>query len=210
MTSSSNDYFGFSLTELETEDKLEYTWFPAGSDGVVFRIRASNDAHLALSSIEGETDPMLEVFIGGWKNTKSVIRKNRSKPDVAESDTPDILSASEYKEFWIRWTDNVITVGRQGEAASFLSYDNSADAFPIRFVGLCTGWGATGSWIVEAPVIAANLTAVPSHAVWVGSTGGNVPEGAFVGGDDNGEPLYVARANHEGGLLPGKLVASHG
>lgn len=50
---------------------------------------------------------MVEIFIGGWCNTKSVIRQNKQKPDFIESVTPNILSASEFRGFWIRWTDNV-------------------------------------------------------------------------------------------------------
>lgn len=48
-------------------------------------------------------------------------------------------------------------------------------------------------------------------AIWVDASGGQVPPGAVVGGQDcSGEPLYVARAQHEGATLPGKLVPSHG
>lgn len=133
------NFFNFCISELDTQDKLEYTWFPASGAGVVFRVRAANDAHVALSSIEGETTPMLEVFIGGWGNAKSVIRKNRSKPEVAEEATPGILSAGEFRGFWIRWTGNHITVGREGEAAAFLSYENN-EAFHVNHVGICTGW----------------------------------------------------------------------
>lgn len=125
--------------ELETEDKLEYTWFPAGHNGVVFRVKAAHDAHLALCSSDSMSNPMLEVFIGGWQNSKSVIRKNQTKPDVVEESTPEILTGGEFRGFWIRWTDNVITVGKEGEAAAFMSYDNQ-DSFPINFVGVCTGW----------------------------------------------------------------------
>lgn len=82
---------------------------------------------------------MLEVFIGGWSNCKSVIRRNRSKPDVAEEATPAVLDGGEFRGFWIRWTDNVVTVGREGEAAAFLSY-NISEPFPINFIGVCTGW----------------------------------------------------------------------
>ena len=60
--------------------------------------------------------------------------------------------------------------------------------------------GATGSWIIEAPQHAQ----AGGSAVWVTTNGGAVPEGAFVGGDDNGEALFVGRAQHEGALLPGK------
>lgn len=91
---------------------------------------------------------MIEVFIGGWKNTKSVIRKNRSKPDVAEFESGDLLDAGEFRGFWIKWTENVITVGKEGEAAAFLSYENT-ESFPINFVGICSGWGASASWIIE-------------------------------------------------------------
>ncbi|KAJ8735379.1 hypothetical protein PYW07_006999 [Mythimna separata] len=46
---------------------------------------------------------------------------------------------------------------------------------------------------------------------WVDASGGDVPPDAVVGGQDcNGEPVYVARAQHEGALLPGKLCASDG
>lgn len=93
--------------ELETEDKLEYRFVPTGNGVVNFKVRAPNDAHIALTTNPEESDPMLEVFIGGWKNTKSVIRKNRTKPDVAEVETPDILNAGEFRGFWIRWQDNV-------------------------------------------------------------------------------------------------------
>jgi hypothetical protein len=82
---------------------------------------------------------MLEVFIGGWKNTKSVIRKNRTKPDVVEVETPEILNADESRGFWIRWTDTYINVGKEGEAAPFLEYEIT-EQFKINFIGVCTGW----------------------------------------------------------------------
>lgn len=88
----------------------------------MFRIKAANDCHVALTSGPEESDPMLEVFIGGWKNSKSVIRKNRTKPDVAESETPGILDGGEFRGFWIRWTDNVITVGKEGEAGNVVQF----------------------------------------------------------------------------------------
>lgn len=44
---------------------------------------------------------------------------------------------------------------------------------------------------------------------WVASSNGDLPPEAVAGGQD-GETLYVARARHEGSLIPGKLVPSHG
>lgn len=91
----------FLISEVSTEDKLEYKFLPNSSGFLQFRVRAPNDAHLALTTAAAECDPMYEVFIGGWGNTKSVIRKNRSKPDVAEAETPGILNPDEFRGFWV-------------------------------------------------------------------------------------------------------------
>ncbi len=45
---------------------------------------------------------------------------------------------------------------------------------------------------------------------WVPAEGGHLPEGAFVAGDDSGVELFIARANHEGEIIPGKLIPAHG
>lgn len=68
-----------------------------------------------------------------------------------------------------------------------------------------TGWGASGNWIIEQPYGGA-----AGGTCWVAASGGSVPPRAFPGGEDNGEPLYIIRANFQGGLIPGKLVPSHG
>lgn len=70
-------------------------------------MRAANDAHLILSGSPNETHPVIEIFIGGWQNSKSVIRYNQSKPEVAEAHTPGILNANELRGFWVRYTDGV-------------------------------------------------------------------------------------------------------
>jgi hypothetical protein len=205
--------------EIDTEDKLEYRWYPVSNGIIQFRVRAPNDAHLALCANECEADPMYEVFLGGWKNTKSVIRKNRTKPDI-EADTPDILNDGEFRGFWIRWMDNTITVGHEGQVAAFLTFEDS-EAIPINYVGVCTGWGACGSWIIEAPQPSApgiypRVALMPmamaggtGPVYWAPASGTQVPPEAIQGGMD-GEPLYIGRAKHEGALIPGKVVPSHG
>lgn len=104
---------------------------------------------------------MYEVFIGGWKNSKSVIRKNRSKPDVAELDTPNILSDGEFRGFWIRWDGPMITVGHEGQVAAFLTFEDK-ETVPINYIGVCTGWGAVGSWIVEGKLTRLHVGCSPS------------------------------------------------
>ncbi|XP_047022434.1 uncharacterized protein LOC124631846 isoform X1 [Helicoverpa zea] len=365
-----------NIMDLATEDKLEYHFFPVSSGSVQFKVRAANDAHIALTMGPQESDPMIEVFLGGWGNTKSVIRRNRTKPDKVEIETAGILNGGEFRGFWLRWDGGIISAGREGEAIPFLSWADP-EPFPIAFVGVCTGWGATGTWKIEdgaefntpdqleykfGPVVSGSLSfefrgphnchvaltpapgevdpmyeimiggwentksvirhcrqkpdkvevptpgimnpnefrkfliewrcgrvivrdgesgmvimewvdptpfsithfgvrtgwgargqwrishfgnpgahslapsapvAAPLYAAppgypgamgynapppvmagagnWVDASGGQIPPGAVVGGQDcSGEPLYVARAQHEGAVIPGKLCASHG
>jgi len=52
-----------------------------------------------------------------------------------------------------------------------------------------------------------------AELTWVPASNGTVPTGALQGGwmqNSSGEPLFIGRANHAGGLCPGKVVASHG
>ncbi|XP_063357679.1 C3 and PZP-like alpha-2-macroglobulin domain-containing protein 8 isoform X2 [Cydia amplana] len=218
-----------NIMDVATEDNLQYQFYPVSSGSVQFKVRAPNDAHIALTTNPQESDPMYEVFIGGWGNTKSVIRRNRTKPEKAEADTPGILNAGEFRGFWVRWDSGIISAGREGEAIPFLSWQDP-EPFAVGFVGVCTGWGATGTWKIEVPPSAPQAAALyasppgypggagypamsPAGAggQWVDAAGGQVPPGAVVGGQDvSGEPMYVARAQHEGAQLPGKLVASHG
>ncbi|ALC40662.1 CG10527 [Drosophila busckii] len=204
--------------EINTPDKLEYQFFPASGGVFTFKVRSPKDAHIALAPGPQEGTPMFEIFIGGWENSKSVIRKDRQKPDVVEIPTAGILDAGEFRGFWVRWYDNVITVGHAGDAAAFLSYD-AVDLFPVNYVGICTGWGATGTWMLDepssptapsAPVMGFSNPIGNGPGCWVPAANGETPPGAMQGGFDSSEQLYIARARHEGDLIPGKLHPSHG
>ncbi|XP_075215563.1 C3 and PZP-like alpha-2-macroglobulin domain-containing protein 8 isoform X2 [Lycorma delicatula] len=201
-----------STVELSTPDKLEYNYYPVSGGSLHFTVKTPNDAHIALTQGPSETDSMYEIFIGGWNNSKSVIRKNRQKPDKAIQETPNILTADEAKGFWIRWNGGSIALGKKGEAEPFLSWDDP-EPFPVTHYGICTGWGASGEWVIEAPKSEPgwNLDNIESTgpAKWTAASGGEIPPNAIPAGIDN-EQLYVGRANHEGAILPGKVVPSHG
>lgn len=202
----------FEFAEFNTDDKLEYNFFPNNTGFCQFRVRANNDAHVALTLGACESDPMYEIFIGGWNNAKSVIRKNRQKPDVAEVPTPGILNGGEFRGFWVRWYNGTISAGREGEGEPFISFSDG-EQLPIAYVGVCTGWGAHGSWIIEAPQGGGGGGSVGSRGgavCWVPASNGQVPPRAFPGGEDNGEAVYIVRCRFQGGLIPGKLVPSHG
>ncbi|KRT83120.1 hypothetical protein AMK59_4131 [Oryctes borbonicus] len=203
--------------QIETPDKLEYQFIPNNTGFVQLRIRADHDAHIALTTSAAECDPMYEVFFGSWNNSKSIIRKNRTKPDVAEANTPGVLNPGEFRGFWVRWSNGTITAGTEGNFQPILIYTDT-EVVPIEYVGVCTGWGSTGSWIIQPAQSAQSVQSpqlAPSRGAfgtvcWVPATSGQVPPNAFVGGEDNGEPMYVIRGNFNDSLMPGKLLSSHG
>ncbi|XP_046564872.1 uncharacterized protein LOC124273641, partial [Haliotis rubra] len=112
-----------------------------------FKVRASNDAHVALLQEDGVTNRNIyEIVIGGWGNTQSVIRTGMQHDNrVTAGHGP--LSASHFRDFWISWDSGVISVGT-GTAVgvgSFMSWTDSAPS-PVRYIAVSTGWGSTGVW----------------------------------------------------------------
>ena len=44
------------------------------ADGIVFKVKACNDAHIILSTSTNFDNNMYEIALGGWQNTASIIR----------------------------------------------------------------------------------------------------------------------------------------
>lgn len=76
--------------------------------------------------------------------------------------TPDIVSGDEFRGFWMRWDGGVISVGREDEVVPFLSWGDP-DPFPIAFIGVCTGWGASGRWKLEGIYYYINVYVQSNH-----------------------------------------------
>ena len=47
---------------------------PCTAHSFTFQIMANTDGHLALMSTSNFKDPWVEIALGGWKNTASVLR----------------------------------------------------------------------------------------------------------------------------------------
>ncbi|CAH2102819.1 unnamed protein product [Euphydryas editha] len=229
--------------EFNTPDKLEYKFGPVATGSLELEYRGPHNCHICLTPAPAEIDPMLEVILGGWENTKSVIRHCRRKPDKVTIPTPGLMNPNEFRKFLLEWHCGRLSV-RDGQTGAVLMEWVDPSPFPITHFGVRTGYGARGQWRIShfyrggarplppsAPPASAVYSSPPGYpggypgsphvvgaapgvggaGVWVDMTSGQVPPGAVVGGQDcSGEPLYVARAQHQGALIPGKLVASHG
>ncbi|XP_059471381.1 uncharacterized protein LOC132194240 isoform X1 [Neocloeon triangulifer] len=212
--------------DFKTSDSKEYYFneVPTNSSCTLrFRVKTSNDAHICLSASGVlETTPILEIFLGGWENKMSAIRKDYTLPDKVKVSTPDLLSSKEYHKFWIKWNNKgQVDVGRDGNEEPFMSYLDP-NPFPISHYGMRTTWGATGKWkdheveyVIhegQAPPAAGppvatepeTLQHLPYH--WVSARNGEIPQGAVVAGKDHGEQvLYAAKVNYNNSQLIGKV-----
>ncbi|XP_046555666.1 A-agglutinin anchorage subunit-like [Haliotis rubra] len=149
---------------VHTPDQQSY--LPLGPLGVTvqertsirFNLTASNDAHVALYTPINGTVPMdiYEIVIGGWSNTKSVVR-TRQQGRAKVSETHSALASSTAKPFWMSWSLGVIKVGSgtQVGVSTFMQYADSR--YNVTAIAVMTAWGSTGDWVFEEGIISSSL-----------------------------------------------------
>ena len=95
---------------------------------------------------------MYDVTIGGWANRRSVIRTTLENNAHIVDNEDNLVSCTELRDFWVSWRDNHIMCGKGrviGEEI-ILAYDDSkSPAYEVNFIGISTGFGASGTWIIE-------------------------------------------------------------
>lgn len=96
------------------------------------------------------------------------------------------------------------------QETSLQNYFNLYTKFFLKFLVLMLSISLIGAQ-PSAPVAAllTSRSAGTGPANWVPVNGGAIPPNAIEGGVD-GETLFIGRAEHEGALIPGKVVPSHG
>ncbi|XP_076041322.1 uncharacterized protein LOC143025481 isoform X2 [Oratosquilla oratoria] len=132
---------------LMTEDSLTYIYEPAYGDTVTFSVSCGNDAHIALTSGPEDTEPMYEVFLGGWENQHSAIRLSKGE-NMTKVETPSIMCSENMSSFWVSFREGLISVGMVGSPNPFMEW-RDPEPWKVTHFGYCTGWGATGKWKLE-------------------------------------------------------------
>lgn len=115
-------------------------------NNVIFDVKACNDAHVILSEQHSDVINSYEIVIGGWGNTKSVIRTcKQCQPRTSFIGNP--LSCDSFKSFWISWENGAIRVGRghiigHGE---FMKWTDPSSHL-VNYVGISTWRGSSTEW----------------------------------------------------------------
>ncbi|XP_052060295.1 C3 and PZP-like alpha-2-macroglobulin domain-containing protein 8 [Mytilus californianus] len=111
---------------------------------IKFMVKASNDAHVALLSSNTDQEPLYEIVLGGWANSKSVIRDRKQGIALTTHYGP-VLKQNEYRTFYINWSKEHIRVDDEWKA-KIMEWTDTSNPFNIRNIAVSTGWGSTGYW----------------------------------------------------------------
>ncbi|XP_035671557.1 uncharacterized protein LOC118412665 [Branchiostoma floridae] len=125
-----------------TNNIYRYRWDlpPLTTSPFRFDVKASHDIHIALAQ---DMNQMYEIVIGGWRNQKSVIRREKQGQIKVKARTPGIASPALFQTFSIQWAaDGTISVSKVPGTAPFMSWRDPAP-LPIHHVGYTTGFGAS-------------------------------------------------------------------
>ena len=122
----------------------DYGLYYAAYGQLLFLAKAKSDVHVTLSTVKDDSDSY-EILIGGWSNTKSVIRLCHQCHDMMETlHTP--LNENFFMPFWVSWSGGVIRVGEGTEILKneFLHMDEPTPK-SIDYIGISTS--AVGTWV---------------------------------------------------------------
>ena len=93
---------------------------------------------------------MYEIVIGGWNNTKSVIRKGSQGSAKDERVTQSILSPNEDRPFWADAKNGLVRLGKGKVIGSNIVMQwKDHKPFNPSYVGFMTGFGSTGIWKIS-------------------------------------------------------------
>lgn len=101
-----------------------------------FQLKADDEAVVSF----GVADKMLySVAIGALENSAVSIGPENSKYDLFKS-APGILSGSQFRSFWIRWTSDKLEFGKEGDIKEFITY-KTKDVKNINSIRLSSTFG---------------------------------------------------------------------
>ena len=108
-------------------------------------MKACKEARISLRPSETDT-PSYVIILGADSNTKSRIYKGTDSTAVSQSDTPDVISCTESRTFWISWAAGTIQIAiKSDRGRRVIAWTDSSPA-TVHVIGMATGPGAEGEW----------------------------------------------------------------
>ncbi|CAG2246324.1 unnamed protein product [Mytilus edulis] len=133
-----------------------YKYIPLTDNGIAmgnpvrqsirFKVKANNDAHVALMSSNNPNDPLYEIVLGGWYNTQSVIRDRKQGGHLAVY-RGRVLNSNEFRTFTIKWSNARIRVEDES-GKKLMEWTDTTNPYTIRNIGISTGWGFDWNMVI--------------------------------------------------------------
>jgi len=106
-------------------------------------------------------------------------------------------------------TKNAVIAGKSSQGENIYvaraSYKNGLHPGKLQNGACYISYGGKGLLFQQYELLKNGAKVNYTWETW----NGNIPENAFVGGNENGSDLYVCRAKYEGDLIPGKIVSGN-
>jgi len=149
------------------DDEYRFRYQIARMESMVMYIKAAHTARISLARKAQLGKVNFEVVLGLGGNKKSTIQKQvlgevSAKEVLASSDTPDILSADEYRPFWFNWANGQIKVGTGDKvgATELLKYEaKQPDEVLVLHVGVQAPKSVAGDFFITPDTFAATVVA---------------------------------------------------
>ena len=88
----------------------------------------------------------MNIVIGGWNNTKSVIRRCKQCTNLA-TNRHNPLNRAEFRDFQVSYVDGTIKVYYWDHPSVLFMEYTDPNPLSIGMVGYSTGWGSTGEFV---------------------------------------------------------------
>ncbi len=143
----------------------------------VIKFRATNDAHIGLFWGPRRTDAgavdtsseFYEIVLGGWGNTKSVIRETSQGPNQVEVGGAVCAGMDTWVTVTVAFTGGNTVVVYMGDIPGENVFMQWTDPTPkkVNHVAVMTGWGGEGYWEfakVENPFVVKHTYSVDTDS----------------------------------------------
>ncbi|CAC5400545.1 unnamed protein product [Mytilus coruscus] len=130
----------------------DFHLFPSQNQLFRFRVEACNDAFILLSAaVNLQSQDFYEICISANGNKATSFRRKYNTGAIYFLSTLDILSCTEKRTMVVRWTlDGKITLNKETSVGTEIVMEwTDPNPIPINGVGIMTGWGANGLWVIE-------------------------------------------------------------
>ncbi|XP_060583963.1 neurogenic locus notch homolog protein 2-like [Ruditapes philippinarum] len=156
---------GLSLTPCKgvtyyCPNAYDYTRHDPYADGIrvntrtslTFQVKGRNDAHVLLQNDRNNyRTNVIEIVIGGWGNSQSVIRNSQQGTNRV-SYSGSVLSSSSYRWFWISWGGGCVQVGKGSSIGSSRIMNWCSSIPTMNGVRFSFGFGSDGYFLFERAV----------------------------------------------------------